>query len=118
MLTRTRWQLRRAVRMLNQTFVELGVFKHPEKTFIGRIERGFDFLGYHFSRGPLQLAHQTLQNHAARLHRLYEQQKGAPDQGALRLDEYVSCWRRWCQAGLGGIQLDQRAGAAVTAASA
>ena len=27
-----------------------GVEKHPDKTFIGRIEKGFDFPGYHF--GP------------------------------------------------------------------
>jgi hypothetical protein len=55
-LTKTRWQLRRAVRTLNQTFAELKVSPHPDKTFIGRIERGFDFLGYYFCRGPLRLA--------------------------------------------------------------
>lgn len=99
-LTRTRWQLRRAVRTLNQTFAELKVSQHPDKTFIGRIERGFDFLGYDFSRGPLRPAQQTLQRHEARLHRLYEQRKTAPD-CAVRLDEYVTRWRRWVQAGLG-----------------
>ena len=31
----------------------LNLEKHPDKTFIGRIERGFDFLGYHFSRAGL-----------------------------------------------------------------
>src|SRR5213079_507119 len=103
-LTKTRWQLRGAVRTLNQTFAELKVSQHPDKTFIGRIERGFDFLGYYFGRGPLPLAQQTLQNHATRLHRLYEQQKTAPA-GAARLDEYVTRWRRWCRAGLG--QLDR-----------
>ena len=50
-LTKTRWQLRRAVRTLNQTaFAELKVSQHPDKTFIGRIERGFDFLGHYFCR--------------------------------------------------------------------
>jgi hypothetical protein len=33
----------------DQTFVEARLEKHPEKAFIGRTERGFDFLGYHFS---------------------------------------------------------------------
>ena len=28
----------------------LNLEKHPDKTFIGRVEKGFDFLGYHF--GP------------------------------------------------------------------
>jgi hypothetical protein len=41
--------LREAIRVLNQTFSELRLEKHPDKTFIGRIEKGFDFLGYHFS---------------------------------------------------------------------
>jgi hypothetical protein len=98
-LTKTRWQLRRAVRTLNQTFAELKLSQHPEKTFIGRIERGFDFLGYYLCRRPLRLAQRTLQNHATRLHRLYEQQTTAPE-GAARLDEYVTRWKRWCRAGL------------------
>ncbi len=29
---------------------------HPDKTFIGRSEKGFDFLGYHFSRDGLRVA--------------------------------------------------------------
>jgi hypothetical protein len=48
-----------------------------------------------FSRGPLRLAQRTLQKHETRLDRLYEQQKNAPD-CALRLDEYVVRWKRWC----------------------
>ena len=37
----------------------LKVEKHPDKIFVGRIERGFDFLGYHFSPGGLSLAPKT-----------------------------------------------------------
>jgi hypothetical protein len=70
-----------------------------DKTPIGRIERGFDFLRYAFSRGPLRVAHQTIQNHAARIHRLYEKRKKSPAIGAL-LDEYVPRWNRWCTTGL------------------
>ena len=54
-LAPTRWKLRRAVRLLNQVLSSLELEKHPEKTFIGRIEKGFDFLGYHFSRAELSL---------------------------------------------------------------
>jgi hypothetical protein len=36
--------------------------KHPDKTFIGRIERGFDFHGYRFTRAGLSLARKTVQN--------------------------------------------------------
>ncbi len=37
----------------NQVLGSLRLEKHPEKTFIGKIENGFDFLGYHFSRKGL-----------------------------------------------------------------
>ena len=49
-LAPTRWKLRRAVRTVNGHLGALDLEKHPVKTFIGRIEKGFDFLGYHFSR--------------------------------------------------------------------
>ena len=42
-LARTRWQLRVAVKVVNQTLAALSLEKHPDKTFIGRIGRGFDF---------------------------------------------------------------------------
>ena len=47
-LASTRWKLKKAIRVLNQTFNEPKLEKHPDKTLIGRIEHGFDFLGYHF----------------------------------------------------------------------
>ena len=53
-LAPTRWKLRRAFGVVSDTLDALGLEKHPDKTFIGRIERGFDFLGYSFSRGPLR----------------------------------------------------------------
>ena len=48
-LAESRWKLRRAVRIMNVTLQELVLDQHPEKTFIGRLDRGFDFLGYDFS---------------------------------------------------------------------
>jgi hypothetical protein len=103
-LTRSHGQLRRAVRTLNKTFDELKLAQAPDKTFIGRIARGFDFLGYFFSRAALALAPKTLERHAARWHRLYEQQKRktAPA-GAAVLDAHVLRWQRWCRAGLDGL---------------
>ncbi len=41
-LAPTRWRLRKAV---NEVLGSLGLLKHPDKTFVGRTERGFDFLG-------------------------------------------------------------------------
>ncbi len=39
-LARTRWQLRAAVVALNRCFDHFGFEQHPDKTFIGRVERG------------------------------------------------------------------------------
>ena len=48
-LAPTRWKLRAAIRLVKETLAELKVEQNPDKTFIGRISRGFDFLGYVFS---------------------------------------------------------------------
>jgi hypothetical protein len=49
-LAPTGWKLRRALRS-NEILGSLRLEKHPDKSFIGRIERGFDFLDYHFRCG-------------------------------------------------------------------
>ena len=38
-LAPTRWRLRAAVRQVHQTLASLGLSAHPDKTFIGRVER-------------------------------------------------------------------------------
>lgn len=103
-LAPSRWQLRRAVACLQKIFAQLKLSTHPDKTFIGRIDRGFDFLGYHFSREPIRLAIQTVRHHASRLCRLYEQQKTAPE-GAAILGKYVTRWLSWTRAGLWELDL-------------
>lgn len=44
-LAPTRNKLRQAIRVVNDLFDERGLQKHPDKTTIGPIERGFTFLG-------------------------------------------------------------------------
>ncbi len=44
-LARTRWRLRKAVKAVNEVLASLRLDKHPDKTFIGRIGKGYDFLG-------------------------------------------------------------------------
>ena len=103
-LSKTRWHNRQAIKVLNQVFEQLKLAKHPDKTFIGRIERGFDFLGYHFSLEPLKLAQQTIRKHAQHIIQLYEQQKtkkATSEEMAFVLGTYVRRWRIWCNAGLG-----------------
>ena len=46
-LAPTRWKLRKVVRITNRVLNRLRVDKHPDKTFVGRVVSGFEFLGYH-----------------------------------------------------------------------
>ncbi len=85
MLATTRWKLRKAAKVVTRVLHSLKLEKHPQKTFIGRIERGFDFLGYHFSPAGLSVAQQTVDNFVRRAIRLYEQEPGEP----------LDCSRHW-----------------------
>jgi RNA-directed DNA polymerase len=72
--------------------------KHPDKTFIGRIERGFDFLGYHFSPAGLTVAAKTIANFIEKASRLYEQKRSAV-LAATALEMYVRRWVQWTTSG-------------------
>ena len=97
--SRTRWKLRRAVALLNGIFTTLGLEKHPNKTFIGRVEKGFDFLGYCLWPDRLTVAQATVERFLARVTRLYEQEQGRPLRSAP-LGSYVRRWMRWTGAGV------------------
>ncbi len=75
-LTKTRWQNRKAVRQLNQMLSKVNVRKHPDKTYIGKIENGFDFLGYHVNGSYLSVARKTVEKHVLHWHQLYTQKEG------------------------------------------
>ena len=49
------------MKTVNAVLGSLRLEKHPDKTFIGKIERGFDFLGYHFSQDGPRVAKATIQ---------------------------------------------------------
>jgi RNA-directed DNA polymerase len=95
-LAPTRWKLRKAIVVMNNTFDELRLEQHPDKTLIGRTEQGFDFLGYHFKPGGLSVAGKTIERFMEHIARLYEQ--GAD---SLRIGLYVSRWTGWVEAGIG-----------------
>jgi len=97
-LAPTRWKLRGAVKTVNQVLGALALDKHPDKTFIGRIDRGFDFLGYHFSPDGLSVAKQTIANFIEKASRLYEQERSAVS-AVSPLEMYVRRWVRWTTSG-------------------
>ena len=67
-----------------------------------QIDKGFDFLGYHFSPEGLSVAEPTVRRFIEKAARLYEQEKGKPE-GFLLLGLYKQRWRRWTTAGLASI---------------
>ena len=73
-LSPTRWRLRKAVKAVNEVLGSLCLLKHPDKIFVGRAERGFDFLGYHFGPEGFTVAAKTIEQFVARAIRLYEQE--------------------------------------------
>ncbi len=114
-LAPTRWKLRRAVRAVNRVLSSLGLEQHPDKTFIGRIARGFDFLGYRFStdgqgEAVLTLAAKTIENFKTKLSRLYEQWQSASRQRAAVLEagihSYEKRWFAWAAGGPKNATLD------------
>ncbi|WP_166482665.1 reverse transcriptase domain-containing protein [Scytonema sp. UIC 10036] len=72
-LAPTRWALRRAIKVTNQELAGLKLEMHPDKTFIGQVARGFDFLGYRFALQGLGVARVTVERFAQWVSRLYEQ---------------------------------------------
>lgn len=91
-LSPTRWKLRKAVKAVNEVLGSLRMEKHPDKTFIGKIEKGFDFLGYHFSRTGLTVAKATIEKFVERAARLYEHDR---KEHPSRLGLYVRRWVGW-----------------------
>ena len=90
-LAPSRWKLRRAVRIVNQTLAEVKGEQQPDKTFVGRIARGFSFLGYQMNAaGLVGVAPPTMKRFVERVNQLYEQ--GAD---ASRIGEYVRRWLVW-----------------------
>jgi hypothetical protein len=65
----------------------------------GRIDRGFDFLGYHFGPAGLAVAKKTIVNFIDKASRLYEQKRRAVS-AASPLEIYIRRWLRWAASGL------------------
>ena len=69
------------------------------KRLIGKLSKGFDFLGYRVVPGRrLRSSAESKRRFAEKFRRLYEQ--GA---SSMRLWRYAECWCRWRRAGLTGL---------------
>ena len=63
---------------------------HPDKTFLGCIKKGLDFLGVHFGALPT-IAKACQDKHLAKLAQRYAQGASADCNG-----DYVARWTSWC----------------------
>lgn len=100
-MARTRHLLRRAIAGMHAVLADLRLTVHPEKRFIGRAERGCDFLG--FTVHPLRRLEPSvvsIQLLGVRARRLYE--RGADED---RLRRYVHHWFTWFTSGLGHLAM-------------
>jgi len=50
-LSKKKWHLRKAISILNEIVSSLSLELHLKKKFIGRISKGFDYLGYILKQG-------------------------------------------------------------------
>jgi len=53
----------KTVKTVNQAFSQLTIEQAPDKSFIGNIAKGFDFLGDHFDGKYLTVAAKTVEKH-------------------------------------------------------
>ena len=63
-MAKNRWSFRRFIKKVNRIFDELGLSKAEDKTFIGRIEKGFDFLGFYFTKEGLTVSKKSVRKFA------------------------------------------------------
>ena len=59
--------LKKTTLIANQTFNELKVKKHPDKTFIGRFAKNFYYIEYSFEHKAVSVAPKTIVNFIDRM---------------------------------------------------
>ncbi len=99
LLAHTRWSLRKAIARVYRVMQDLALRLHEQKRSVGKIRKGFSFLGYRVQPGRrLRPSTESVRRMTTRFRRLYEQ--GATE---TRLWQYVSRWTRWLWGGLDGL---------------
>ncbi len=105
--TKNRFQTGRYVRKLYNLIGKLKLKLAKDKTFIGRAEKGFEFLGYKFSPNGLEIAKKTLDNLKANISkRLYEPKQRSRDETIEVVSRYLARWKSWVLGGLGKIEIE------------
>ncbi len=96
--TNNKHTLRKAIKNVHRILHQLKLRMHPQKTFIGRATKGFNFLGYHIKPKKIQLSIQTIKNLAEGIRRRLYEQTGPTSQDPV--GAYLTRWHNWTKAGL------------------
>lgn len=97
-LCKTKYQLRKVIKITHQILNQLKLSLHPDKTTIGKIENEFDFLGFHFASENLSVAKACVNKAISKMQQLYEQ--GAT---LKRLVDYRRRFLQWVKSVSGAI---------------
>ena len=72
-LAKTRGEFKKAIREMRKVLAFLKVETHPDKTEMGKIEKGFSFLGYQIERRKVSISIESLHRHRTKYRLLLEQ---------------------------------------------
>ena len=89
-MVKTKHQLRKVIKLTHKILNEIKLKMHPDKTFLGCIKKGFDFLGVHFGATP------TIATACQEKHRVKLAQRYAQGASAACIGDYVTRWTSWC----------------------
>lgn len=111
-LSPRRWPVRRCVQQLRDYFDLAGFECHPDKTQLGRVDKGFDWLGVWFNAdGPAGIAPRAKENHRLRKLRLEEQARRrrlSEKEIRLRVQQYERRWEGWAERQLRAASLPEK----------
>lgn len=95
-LCQSRWALKKAIVKMYRVLKSLHLSLHPNKQSIGRVSKGFDFLGYQFQVGrKLRPSKESYRRLRINARRLYEREADTD-----QLLRYLKRWQQWIFAGL------------------
>ena len=94
-ICRSRRVLRQTSKKVYSIMKSLNVEIHPDKTWLGRVKTGVDFLGFRITPTSIQASTTSVSRRDAKIARLYEQ--GA---NKKRIGSYLRRWLGWSFIGL------------------
>ncbi len=93
-LSKTRWKLRKAIKVLRQEVSNLDLKLSYEKTQVGRIEEGFDFLGFRITPEGIIPSRKTINSFLLKVYQICKKEFSLQNFKA-RLEKYFNHWKQW-----------------------